>query len=149
MVNYDQFFRFTVESLTTKLGIHCFLNFIFDLHHCKQLVIGQHESILAIFIDTIGWMNNPTRTQWCASHIIILKGINKFLGMNFENLIVKFHIPYILNMYIKFRSNWILFTIWPINLFFIYNFRLQKLEIITFIWLYSNWFFIFLKLYKH
>ena len=63
MVNYDQFFRFTVESLTTKLGIHCFLNFIFDLHHCKQLVIGQHESILAIFIDTIGWMNNPTRTQ--------------------------------------------------------------------------------------
>ena len=63
MVNYDQFFRFTVESLTTKLGIHCFLNFIFDLHHCKQLVIGQHESILAIFIDTIGWMNNPMRTQ--------------------------------------------------------------------------------------
>ena len=34
-----------------------------------------------------------------------------FLDVNFENLIVKFHIPYVLNMHIKFRSNYMLFTI--------------------------------------
>ena len=54
------------------------------------------------------------------------------LDVNFENLTIEFHVPYVLNMHIKFRSNRILFTIWSINLFFIYNFRLQKLEIITF-----------------
>ena len=34
-----------------------------------------------------------------------------FLGVNFENLTVEFHVPYVLNMCIKFRSNWMLFTI--------------------------------------
>ena len=37
-----------------------------------------------------------------------------FLGVNFENLTVKFHV---LNMHIKFRSNRMLFTIESINLF--------------------------------
>ena len=46
------------------------------------------------------------------------------LDVNFENLTVEFHVIYVLNMRIKFRSNWILFTIWSINLFFIYNFKL-------------------------
>ena len=54
-----------------------------------------------------------------------------FLGMNFENLTIEFHIPYVLNMHIKFRSNQILFTIRSINLFFIHNFRSQKPEILT------------------
>ena len=57
-----------------------------------------------------------------------------FLGVNFENLTVEFYIYYGLNMHIKFHSNRILFTIWSINLFSMYNFILQKLEIITFIW---------------
>ena len=50
-----------------------------------------------------------------------------FFCVNFENLTVKFYVPYVsqvLNMQIKFRSNWILFTILSINLFFIHNFRL-------------------------
>ena len=34
-----------------------------------------------------------------------------FLGVNFENLTVEFHILYVLNMDIKFHSNHILFTI--------------------------------------
>ena len=34
-----------------------------------------------------------------------------FLDVNFENLIVEFHVPYVLNIHIKFRSNRILFTI--------------------------------------
>ena len=42
----------------------------------------------------------------------------------FENLIVR--ILYILNIYVKFRANEILFTI---RLFFMHNLRLQKLEI--------------------
>ena len=46
-----------------------------------------------------------------------------FFFVNFENLTVEFHVPYVLNMHIKLRSNWILFTIRLINLFFIHNFR--------------------------
>ena len=47
-----------------------------------------------------------------------------FFSVYFENLIVEFYIFYVLNMHIKFHSNWILFTIQSINLFFIHNFRL-------------------------
>ena len=72
-----------------------------------------------------------------------------FLGVNFKNLTVEFHVPYVLNMHIKFCSNQILFIVWSINLFFIYNFRLQKLQIIIFIWWHNNWFLIFLKFCKH
>ena len=47
---------------------------------------------------------------------------NSFLGVNFENITVEFHVPYVLNMYIKFHSNHILFTMQSINLYFIHNF---------------------------
>ena len=47
---------------------------------------------------------------------------NSFLGVNFENITVEFHVPYVLNMYIKFYSNHILFTMQSINLYFIHNF---------------------------
>ena len=72
-----------------------------------------------------------------------------FSDVNFKNLTVEFHVPYVLNMYIKFRSNRILFIIWSMNVFFIHNFRLQKLEILTFVWWHSNWSLIFLKFCKH
>ena len=67
--------------------------------------------------------------------------------MNFENLIVEFYVFYVFNMHIKFRSNWMLFTIRLINLFFIHNFRSQKLEILTFfdgivIYLWFSWNFV-------
>ena len=55
-----------------------------------------------------------------------------FFMREFENLIVEFHVLYTFNTHIKFRLNQILFTIRSINLFFIYNFRLQKFEILTF-----------------
>ena len=51
------------------------------------------------------------------------------LDTNFENLtIIVLHVLYVINTYIKFHSM-ILFTIRSINLFFIHNFLLQKLEI--------------------
>ena len=40
-----------------------------------------------------------------------------FLGVNFENLTVKFHVPYVFKMHIKFRSNRMLFTIQSTNLY--------------------------------
>ena len=40
-----------------------------------------------------------------------------FLGLNFKNLTVEFHFPYILNMHIKFCLNQILFNIRSINIF--------------------------------
>ena len=39
----------------------------------------------------------------------------------------KLHILYILKTYVKFHINWMLLTIRSIRLFFMYNFRLQKL----------------------
>ena len=48
---------------------------------------------------------------------------------NCENLIVELHFLYIFNTHVKFRSNRMLFTIRSINLFFIHNFKPQKLEI--------------------
>ena len=51
-------------------------------------------------------------------------------NVNFKNLIVKFYVSYVLNIHIKFCLNRILFIIQLINLFFIHNFRSQKLEIL-------------------
>ena len=52
-----------------------------------------------------------------------------FLGVNFGNLTVEFHVPYVLNMRIKFHSNRMLFTIRLINIFFMHKFKSQKLKI--------------------
>ena len=52
-----------------------------------------------------------------------------FLGVNFENLTVEFHVPYVLNMHIKLNVIYYLIN-QPI---FIQNFRSQKLEILTFV----------------
>ena len=68
-----------------------------------------------------------------------------FFYVNFENLTVKFHVPYVLNIHIKFHLNQMLFTIRSINVFFIHNFKLQKLETLTFNWWHSNRFLNFLK----
>ena len=46
-----------------------------------------------------------------------------FFSVNFKNLFVKLYVSYVLNMRIKFCSNWILFIIRSINLFCIHNFR--------------------------
>ena len=81
---------------------------------------------MAIFIIEQRFSPNLFREKLFKIYIL-------FLSVNFENLTVKFHVPYVLNMYIKFLSNQMLFTIQSINLFFIHNFRSQKLEIITFI----------------
>ena len=80
----------------------------------------------------------PTKKGLC---FILIKGLcyhtilirNKIIIVIFENLIVEFHVPYVLNMHINFRSNQMIFTIWLINFFFIHNFRLHKLEILRFV----------------
>ena len=47
----------------------------------------------------------------------------------FENPTVGVLVLHVLNIYIKFYVNQMLFTIRFINLFLMHNFRLQKLEI--------------------
>ena len=47
----------------------------------------------------------------------------------FENLTIELHVLYILNTNVKFHATWMLFVIRSINLFFMHNFILQKLEI--------------------
>ena len=49
-----------------------------------------------------------------------------FFFLNFENLPVEVHVFYVLNMYIKFNSNQMLFTIRLINLFFYTQFYIIK-----------------------
>ena len=58
-----------------------------------------------------------------------LKQIN--IATYFENLTVELHVLYILKTHVKFHANRILFTIRSKNLLYIYiyNFRLQQLEI--------------------
>ena len=51
---------------------------------------------------------------------------NNNMATNFENLLVRLYVLYILNIYIKFCVNRILFNIQFINLFFIHNFILPK-----------------------
>ena len=53
------------------------------------------------------------------------------LNVNSKNLTVGLDCTFfqVLNIHIEFHSNKILFTIWLINLFFMYNFRPQKFEI--------------------
>ena len=82
------------------------------------------------------WCTTPMSEDWGVTVSIKLFKLFFFFFwiLNFKNQIVEFYVYYVFNMHIKFRSNQILFTIWSINLFFIYNFRLQKFEIITFIW---------------
>ena len=55
--------------------------------------------------------------------------ISFLLDVNFENLIVRLYAFYVLNMYIKFYLNQMLFTIQSKQLFFIFNFRQQKFKI--------------------
>ena len=47
----------------------------------------------------------------------------------FENLTVELDVFYVLNIYIKFHINQIIFIIRSINLIFMSNFRLQKFGI--------------------
>ena len=56
-----------------------------------------------------------------------------FFFFFFENLTIKFYVPYFFNMHITFCSNQMVLSTRSINLFFTYNFRLQKLEILTFV----------------
>jgi len=70
-----------------------------------------------VFLQTNLWRNTSN------SHYILL------LNVNFENLIVGFHILYVFNTHVKFHSNRMLFTIQSINLFFMHKFKSQKLEI--------------------
>ena len=57
---------------------------------------------------------------------ISIKKIN--MATFFENLTVELHVFYVINMHIKFRANWMLFTISFLNLFFIYNIIIQNLK---------------------
>ena len=52
--------------------------------------------------------------------------------MHFEIITIKFHVPYVLNVHIKFHSNRMLFIIQLIKLFLMHNFRSQKFKILTF-----------------
>ena len=108
-------------------------------HNTLWISHASHIKIRTKFLSKLVWRENSSNFSYIS-----------FLSVNFENLTVEFHVSYVLNMHIKFHSNWILFTIWSINLFFIYKFRLQKLKIITFIWwrkidLWFSWNFVSIK----
>ena len=64
--------------------------------------------------------------------IIIMTKFSKNIGCNltyFKNLTTELHVLYTLNTRVKFCVNQILFTIWSIRLYIMYNFKLQKFTI--------------------
>ena len=131
-----------VTFSTHVLDLQEQVNFIIWLHSYKILFLLNVLVVGDYFWNEVSLQTSLERNSSNFSYI-------SFLGVNFENLIVEFHVPYVLNMHIKFHSNRMLFTIWSTNLFFIYNFRIQKIDIITFIWWHNNWSLIFLKFCKH
>ena len=48
------------------------------------------------------------------------------MTIDFKNLIVGLHDLYIFNTHVKFRANWMLFTILSINLFVMHNYKQQQ-----------------------
>ena len=58
-----------------------------------------------MFLSKLVW-RETLQTSYSSNFLYI-----SFLDVNFENLTVEFHVPYVLNICIKFRSNWMLFTI--------------------------------------
>ena len=65
---------------------------------------GEREKKTLFFFNKVSHQTSLERNHLNLSYI-------SFSGVNFENLTVEFHVPYVLNMYIKFRSNRILFII--------------------------------------
>ena len=55
------------------------------------------------------------------------------MNLYFKNFTVGLHILYVLNMHVSFHTNQMLFTIRSINSYFMYYFKLQKLEFIQLI----------------
>ena len=55
--------NFLNSLLIIELGIRCFQFSFRSPSSSKTVVIGQYGSISASFIDTIKWMNNPTRKK--------------------------------------------------------------------------------------
>ena len=51
----------------------------------------------------------------------------------FENQTVRLHVLYTFNIKVKFYVNRILFIIWSISLYFMYNFKLENLKFKQFI----------------
>ena len=87
-----------------------------------NLLINYKNDIAPLKEDYLSLQISSERNSLNLSYIFLL-------NVNFKNLIVGLHNFYVLNLHVKFRSNQILFTIQLINLFFVHNFLLQKLEI--------------------
>ena len=150
--SYISFLGVNFKNLTVEFHVLYILNM--HIKFCSNWMLFTIRSINLFFIyifrlQKLKWTYNRTKFLSNLERNFSNFSYISFFCVNFENLTVKFYVPYILNMHIKFCSNRILFTIWSINLFFIYNFRLQKLEMITFTWWHNNWSLIFLKFCKH
>ena len=126
-----------------------------QIHQCCTIAINFEEDESALvptrwwLVGYVGFIKNKVSLQTSLERNSSNFSYISFFCLNFEDLTVKFHVLYVLNMHIKFLSNWILFTIWSVNLFFIHNFRSQKFKILIFVWLDSNWSLIFFKFCIH
>ena len=99
----------------------CKMNYFFYFARFCNHWCGCSKLLLAFFALSYFWNKTSLYTS------LEINSLNfsyiSFLGVNFENLTVEFHVPFAPNMHIKFCSNWMLFTIRSINLFFIHNLR--------------------------
>ena len=70
-----------------------------------------------------------TGVQTCALPISTILFNKIDITTNFENLTVELYVLYVLNKHVKFCINRILFTRLSISLYFMHNFKLQKVAI--------------------
>ena len=135
-------FLFIMITLVGLYNIHV-LNYtrnIFKKLHTKHQKTFSN-SFSRSLSNTKKWDNFLKNTLWKMNHFrktlmlkqtkckttTLLNIIN--ITTHFEKLTIRLHILYALNTHVKFCVNRILFTIWFIRLYFMHNFKLQKLAI--------------------
>ena len=87
-------------------------------------MVGVFANNPHINLQSYLWWKNKVSLQTSLERNFSNLSCISFLSVNFENLTIEFHVSFVLNMHIKFRSNQILFTMWSMNLFCIHNFKL-------------------------
>ena len=107
--------------LKTSKGESCGLERV--MREFGRLQIERHCSYIYIYIYMSWFQVTPSVT------ICNVTLPNYFLQNSyFENLIVEFHVLYVLNIHTNFHVNWLLFTIQSINSFIIHYFKLKNFE---------------------
>ena len=106
---------------------------MYELQHMKEISLFKikikikRQVKVSLQRERERYIELDSSYTWCNSKQCYITN-NLLLNSYFGNLTIGLHVLYIFNMLANFHANRILLTISFINTFFIYNFKLQKLE---------------------